>query len=85
MSCLAYRGGQTADSNTVAAHDRVFYRAVGVCIGHIHGFCIFGAQLEDISHFDTTFYLNGLFAAAGADASCFDLRHIYIFHFSQVS
>ena len=85
MSCLTYRGSQTAYADTVAAHHRIFHRAVGVCIGHVHGLGIFGAKLEDISYLDTAFYLNSLFAAAGADAACFDLGHVCIFYFSQIS
>ena len=85
MSCLTYRGSQTAYPNAVTAHNRILYRAIGICIGHVHGFCIFGAKLEDISYLNAPLYLNGLFAAAGTDSSGFDLGHIYIFHISQVT
>ena len=85
MSCLTYRGSQTAYADTIAAHHRIFHRTVGVCIGHVHGFGIFCTQLEDISDLNTAFYLNCFFTAAGADTAGFDLRHIGIFYVFQIS
>ena len=50
MMGLTDGSGKSADANPVAPHDRVLCFAVFVQIGHVHGFRIFGSELEDISY-----------------------------------
>ena len=85
VMCLADRCCQTADTDTVASHDRGLALAVCIDIGHIHGFCIFGSKLEDISDLDTSGDLHGLFAAFRADAALLDFCKIVILGIRNVA
>ena len=75
---LADGGGEAADADTVAAHNGILGFALAVDIGHMHGFGVFGAQLEDIAHFNAAGYGDGGFAAMRADAALLDLGKIVV-------
>ena len=66
------------DIDTIASHDRSLALAVCIHVSHIHGFCIFGSKLEDVSDLDTSGDLHGLFAAFRADAAFLDFCEIVI-------
>ena len=80
MLCFTYGSSQTADSDSVATHDRGLGCTVFCCISHIHAFGIFGSQLEDITYFDSAADGDGLLSTAWADATFFDFCHIDKFH-----
>ena len=78
MVCFAYGSGQTAYTDAVTAHDRILCIAIRIQVLHVHGFCIFGSQLEDVSYFNTTGNLDCFFATFWTDTALNDLGNIYI-------
>ena len=79
VMCFANRSGKSADTDTVASHQWILCFAVAVDISHIHGLCIFSAELEDVSHLNTTGYGNRGFAAMRTDAALLNLGKIVVF------
>ena len=78
MVRLAHSGGQSANANAVAAHDRHTALAVPIRIGHTHRLGVLLAQLENVAHLNTTGNMNALFAAAGADTALNHLGKIVV-------
>jgi hypothetical protein len=85
MMRFADRGGKSAYTDTVAAHERILCFTGVVDISHIHGFGVFGSQLEDITYLDATGDCDGRLFAVRADAAFLYFGKIMVFCIFQVT
>ena len=73
MAHFAYGSGKTPNAYTVAAHDGKLFGIIGISIFHMHGLCIFGTQLEDVSYLYAPADLKTLLSAYGTYATFLNL------------
>ena len=73
---LADGSSQPADADPIASHHRVLHAAVDVSKCHMHGFCVFGAQLKSIAHFNAAGNGDGRLSAVRADAALLNFGKI---------
>ena len=76
MVYLADSCGESADTDTVAAHNGMVEVALAVGVGHIHRLGVLGAELEDVTYLDTAGDGYGVLAAYRTNATLLNLSEI---------